>query len=74
MICLTLFSILAYCLGQDNQFQIPPVGVNIKPLGSEVGATPPPLDLWLTWELVSFLDPASDKVAEVRTTTEFTQP
>ena len=65
--------VVAYSRATDNQFQIPPVGVNIKALGSEVGASPPPLDLWLTWELTSFLDQASDRVANVATTTDFAE-
>jgi hypothetical protein len=50
-----ILAVLVHNTLADNSYsQIPPVGVNIKPLGSEVGFEPPSLDTWLSYQLLSY--------------------
>jgi len=49
-----LVTLVLNTLADSSCSQIPPVGVNIKPLGSEVGFEPPSLDTWLTYQLLPY--------------------
>ena len=73
MIFFTIISI-CYTFSQAHYtWQIPPIEVNIKPLGTEVGHNVSQTNLWMSYVILAQSDENFDKLADISFVTEFTE-
>lgn len=55
-------------------WQVPPVEVNIKPLGHEVGSITAAEDKFMSYNMISVVDEKNiDKIADISFLTDFTE-